>query len=111
MSAIESALPTLADFLAAPLRVGDPDVHGPLAVFPLFGPPPVAEYVAFADGVARGLLVKELEDGASVGDLVVLNPTDANVLRTRARRSSARSRTARSTCPCSSPPAGASACR
>jgi len=46
----------------------------------LFGPPPVAEYVAFADGVARGLLVKELEDGASVGDLVVLNPTDANVL-------------------------------
>ena len=80
MSAIESALPTLADFLAAPLRVGDPDVHGPLAVFPLFGPPPVAEYVAFADGVARGLLVKELEDGASVNDLVVLNPTDANVL-------------------------------
>ena len=80
MHANEPTLPTLADFLAAPLRVGDPDVHGPLAVFPLFGPPPVAEYVAFADGVARGLLVKELEDGASVGDLVVLNPTDANVL-------------------------------
>jgi len=80
MHAIEPTVPTLADFLAAPLRVGDPDVHGPLAVFPLFGPPPVAEYVAFADGVARGLLVKELEDGASVGDLVVLNPTDANVL-------------------------------
>jgi ARG/rhodanese/phosphatase superfamily protein len=80
MSAIESPVPTLADFLAAPLRVGDPDVHGPLAVFPLFGPPPVAEYVSFADGVARGLIVKELEGGASVNDIVVLNPTDANVL-------------------------------
>jgi hypothetical protein len=80
MHAIEPTLPTLADFLSAPLRVGEPDVHGPLAVFPLFGPPPVAEYVAFADGVARGLLVKELEGGASVGDLVVLNPTDVNVL-------------------------------
>ena len=80
MSAIESTLPTLADFLAAPLRAGDPNVHGALAVFPLFGPPPVAEYVAFADGAARGLLVKELENGASVSDLVVLNPTDVNVL-------------------------------
>jgi len=80
MSAIESTLPTLADFLAAPLRAGDPDVHGALAVFPLFGPPPVADYVAFADGAARGLLVKELENGASVSDLVVLNPTDVNVL-------------------------------
>jgi hypothetical protein len=80
MPATEPARPTLDDFLAAPLLVGEPDVHGPLAVFPLFGPPPVLEYVAFADGVARGLLVKELDGGASVNDLVVLNPTDANVL-------------------------------
>src|ERR1700755_2929353 len=80
MSAIESPVPTLADFLAAPLRVGDPDVHGPLAVFPRSGPPPVAEYVSFADGVARGRIVKELEGGASVNDLVVLNPSDVNVL-------------------------------
>jgi ARG and Rhodanese-Phosphatase-superfamily-associated Protein domain len=80
MAAAGSALPTLSDFLAAPLRAGAPDVHGPLAVFPLFGPDPGLEYVAFAEGVARGLLVKELEDGASVNDLVVLNPTDAHVL-------------------------------
>ena len=44
MSAIEPTFPTLADFLAAPLRVGDPDVHGPLAVFPLFGPGARFEY-------------------------------------------------------------------
>src|SRR6185295_11142840 len=80
MHAIDPALPTLADFLAAPLRVGEPDVHGPLAVFPLFGPPPVAEYVAFADGCARGVIVKELDAGASVNDLVVLNPTEVAVL-------------------------------
>ena len=43
MSATELALPTVNDVLAAPLRVGEPDVHGPLAVFPLFGPPAVLE--------------------------------------------------------------------
>ena len=80
MSATEPALPTLDDVLAAPLRVGTPDVHGPLAVFPLFGPPPVLDYVAFADGCARGVLVKELAGGASVNDLVVVNPTDVAVL-------------------------------
>lgn len=80
MPATEPTLPTLSDFLSAPLRVDAPALHGPLAVFPLFGPPPVAEYVAFADGSARGLLVKELAEGASVNDLVVLNPTDADVL-------------------------------
>ena len=32
--------PTLSTFLAKPLRVGDPDVAGNLAVFPLFGPAP-----------------------------------------------------------------------
>lgn len=80
MAATEPTLPTLRDFLSEPLRVGEPDVHGALAVFPLFGPPPVTEYVAFADGVARGVVVKELDAGASVSDLVVLNPTDVNVL-------------------------------
>jgi hypothetical protein len=80
MTAPDPTLPTLDDFLAAPLRVGAPDVHGPLAVFPLFGPPPLIEYVAFADGAARGLIVKELEDGASVNDLVVINPTGVAVL-------------------------------
>jgi ARG/rhodanese/phosphatase superfamily protein len=71
---------SLSDFLAAPLRAGEPDVHGPLAVFPVFGPQPVLEYVAFADGCARGLLVKEIEAGASVGNLLVVNPTDVAVL-------------------------------
>jgi hypothetical protein len=80
MPATEPTVPTLDAFLAAPLRVGEPDVRGPLAVFPLFAPPPRLEYVAFADGCARGLTVKELEGGASVNDLVVLNASDVAVL-------------------------------
>jgi hypothetical protein len=80
MPTTEPTLPTLHDFLAEPLRVGEPDVCGALAVFPIFGPPRIAEYVAFADGVARGMVVKELDGGASVNDLLVLNPTDVNVL-------------------------------
>jgi hypothetical protein len=80
MPATEPALPTLDAFLAEPLRVGEPDSHGALAVFPLFAAPPRLEYVAFADGCARGLTIKELDHGASVNDLMVLNPTDVNVL-------------------------------
>jgi hypothetical protein len=80
MRTTEPAPPTLDAFVSAPLSVGEPDVHGPLAVFPLFGPPPRLEYIAFADACARGLTIKELEHGASVNDLTVLNPTDLNVL-------------------------------
>lgn len=64
-------VPTLQDHLAAPLEAGPPDVRGPLAVFPLFGPPPLLEYDAFA--TARGVAVKELVSGAAVNDLLVVN--------------------------------------
>ncbi|MDQ3608105.1 MAG: hypothetical protein M3459_04270, partial [Actinomycetota bacterium] len=80
MPASPAAAPSLQDHLAEPLRLGDPDVHGPLAVFPLFGPAPRLSYVSFAQGCAAGASVKELEGGASVNDLLVLNPTDHAVL-------------------------------
>ena len=76
----QTAVPTLHDHLAEPLRVGAPDVHGPLAVFPLFGPPPSLNYVPFAQAAALGVAIKELADGASVNDLVVINPLDKPVL-------------------------------
>ena len=75
-----SGHPSAADFLAAPLSVGEPDVYGALAVFPVFGAPPRLEYVAFAEGCARGAIVKELEGGAAVGTLRVINPLDVDVL-------------------------------
>jgi hypothetical protein len=72
--------PTLQDHLAQPLRLGDPDVHGPLAVFPIFGPAPQLAYLSFAQGRTLGASIKELEHGASVNDLLVLNPTDHAIL-------------------------------
>src|SRR3954463_10754882 len=74
------ATPITHDFLAEPLRIGDPDVCGPLAVFPLFGPEPGLAYVAFAQAVSAGASVKELAAGAAVNDLLVLNPTPTPVL-------------------------------
>lgn len=67
-------IPTLQDHLAGGLRIGAPDVRGPLAVFPVFGPPPRLEY---GHGTA---VVKELQEGASVNDLLVFNPGPLAVL-------------------------------
>jgi hypothetical protein len=74
------ATPIAHDFLTDAIRIGEPDMCGPLAVFPLFGPDPDVDYVGFAQAVTTGMTVKELDSGASVNDLLVLNPTDHNVL-------------------------------
>ena len=74
------AAPTLQDHLADPLHLGDPDIHGPLAVFPIFGPAPRIEYLSFAQGRALGAAIKELEQHAEVNDLLVLNPTDHAIM-------------------------------
>lgn len=50
MPANRTDAPSLHAHLAEPLRLGQPDVHGPLAVFPLFGPEPGLPYVSFAQG-------------------------------------------------------------
>ncbi len=71
---------TISNYLAEPLTVGEPDLAGPLAVFPLFGPGPRLDFVSFAAGRTRGVVIKELEAGASVNDLVVENPAPLPVL-------------------------------
>jgi hypothetical protein len=64
-----------------PITVGEPDVHGALAVFPLVrSDEPALEYVALPEALARGLQVTELPGGASVNDLLVHNPLDVPVL-------------------------------
>jgi len=80
MSVARTANPTLHDHLAAPLHLGEPDIHGPLAVFPIFGPATQLEYVSFAQAHAAGVAVKEMEGRAQVNDLLVINPTDTPVL-------------------------------
>ena len=71
---------TPTDYLAEPLKVGEPDVFGALAVYPVWGPAPQQSYVSFAQGRDAGVQIKELEAGASVNDLVVINPTETPVL-------------------------------
>lgn len=70
---------TLADHLAAPIRVGEPARAGALAVYPLFGPATALDYAAFAS-VDDQVAITELEDGASVNDLSVKNASGTAVL-------------------------------
>jgi hypothetical protein len=64
----------------ASYTLGRPQVAGPLAVFPVFGPPPALEYRSLADAVKLGAFVKELGQGASVREVIVENPTDLAIL-------------------------------
>ena len=52
MSETVPSAPTLttSDYLSEPLRVGEPDVFGALAVYPVWGPAPRQPYVSFAQG-------------------------------------------------------------
>src|SRR5215216_7351222 len=60
--------------------LGEPQVAGPLAVFPVLGPDPRLDYRAFAQATELGACVKELDGGASVGELVIQNPTNLPLL-------------------------------
>jgi hypothetical protein len=61
------------------LRAGDPDVAGPLAVFPVFADPTTLEFRAFAEAAALGAAACELEP-ANVNAVLVHNPLDVPVL-------------------------------
>jgi ARG/rhodanese/phosphatase superfamily protein len=61
-------------------RLGEPQAAGPLVVFPVFGPDPRLQYRAFSQAMGLGALIKELDSGASVRELLVENPTDQPVL-------------------------------
>jgi hypothetical protein len=71
---------TIADRLSATLRLGAPQHAGALTVFPIFGGEPTTKYVSFAQAQAAGVTISELPQGASVNDLIVVNPTPTPVL-------------------------------
>jgi hypothetical protein len=79
MNALPDVSPTLADHLAEPIRVGEPATSGPLAVYPLYGPPTTLDYAALATADGQ-VAITELEGGASVNDLTVKNSSDRAVL-------------------------------
>ena len=66
---------TTQDFI-----LGEPQVAGPLSVFPITGREPSLEYRTFAQAAELGAYVKELDGGASVGDLLIHNPSDLALL-------------------------------
>jgi hypothetical protein len=63
----------------ASFSVGEPQVSRQLAVFPVFGPEPVAVYRSLAQAVALGASVTEVDDG-SIGDVLVKNSSDQALL-------------------------------
>jgi hypothetical protein len=81
MTATDTRQPVLADQLAAPLTVAEPDQVGALCVFPLIADrAPKVDYVVFADARDRGATITELARGADVNTLLVHNPLELPVL-------------------------------
>ncbi|MGH2978861.1 MAG: ARPP-1 family domain-containing protein [Solirubrobacterales bacterium] len=70
----------LMKYVGEPLRAGNPDVSGPLAVFPLFGRAVELKFLSFVRGREHGVVLREMDGGASVNDLVVRNTGDVPVL-------------------------------
>ena len=68
----------LAKYLAEPLTVGDPDIAGPLAVYPLFGTATKQQFVALSQ--ADGEVTIGEVASASVRDLAVTNTGKVPVL-------------------------------
>ena len=67
--------------LSRPLDVGEPDLAGSLAVYPIFGPEPTLDYASFYRAHGAGTVsITELQGGASVNDLSVQNQGSAPVL-------------------------------
>ncbi len=70
----------VGNYLSEKLTVGEPDVSGPIAVYPVFGPEPKRDYISMSRALALGFTVKERPGGGSVRDVIVTNPTDKAVL-------------------------------
>jgi hypothetical protein len=66
--------------ITATYTLGSAQIAGPLAVYPVFGPPPTLDYHGLAEAIGLGAFVKELDQGASVGQVIVENPTDLPIL-------------------------------
>ncbi len=75
-----TATRNIAALKSMTFEVGAPDVVGGLAVFPLLGPESRLTFLSFAEAAAAGATARELPGGASVNDLLVINPLEVPVL-------------------------------
>jgi len=70
----------IGGYLSGRLTAGEPDVSGPMVVYPVFGPEPRQDYSSMTRAQALGFDVKERPGGGSVRDVIVTNPTGSAVL-------------------------------
>lgn len=63
-----------------PFRLGEAQVSGALAVYPVLGPEPRLQYIGLARAVAMGASVTEVDASGSVGDVTVSNPCPVPLL-------------------------------
>jgi hypothetical protein len=61
-------------------HLGEPQISGRLAVYPIFGPQPRLRYRSLAHAVERGAYITELDGRASVNDVLITNASDQGVL-------------------------------
>jgi len=64
-------------------HLGEPQISGPLAVYPIFGPQPGLRYRSIAHAIERGAYVTELDGRASDNNVLITNASDQGVLLTR----------------------------
>jgi hypothetical protein len=63
-----------------PFGLGEPQVAGALAVFPVLGQEPRTSYRTLAQALALGAFVKEVSEDGSVGHVLLGNRTDEPIL-------------------------------
>lgn len=76
----EQADPQGMTALTQDFTLGEPSIAGPLAVYPISGPPARLAYRAFMQAIDLGAFATELPSGALVGELLIENPTDLPLL-------------------------------
>lgn len=63
-----------------PFELGEAQVAGPLAVFPVLGPEPKLDYTGLAHALKHGSFVREVDDEGSVGNVIVANRGHTSLL-------------------------------
>jgi hypothetical protein len=70
----------MSTYTALRHQLGEPQISGPLAVYPIFGPQPRLRYRSLAHAAQRGAYITELDGRASVNDVLITNASDQGVL-------------------------------
>ena len=61
-------------------HLGDPQVSGPLAVYPIFGPDPRLVYRGLAQAIKHGAFITEVDEHGDVNHVLVCNASDQMIL-------------------------------